>query len=79
MKVSNSECLEVSSSNNRNRRGKWRSERKLGLDPKKEEGMVKVLYGLDEEIVFNTVEEANIFTIGLTALGRGFSMQKVEE
>ena len=41
--------------------------------------MVKVLYGLDEEIVFNTVEEANIFTIGLTALGRGFSMQKIGE
>lgn len=41
--------------------------------------MVKVLYGLDNEIVFDTVEEASIFTVGLTALGRGFSMQKVED
>ena len=49
-----------------------------GWTPKRR-SMVKVLYGLDEEITFNTVEEANIFTIGLTALGRGFSMQKVEQ
>lgn len=41
--------------------------------------MVKVLYGLDDEIIFETIEQANIFTVGLTALGRSFSMQKVEK
>lgn len=39
----------------------------------------EVLYDLDKKAVFDDFNVANIFTLGLTALGISFSINKVKE
>ena len=39
--------------------------------------MYKITYGLDDSITFEQLEQATIFTLGLTAKGESFMMEKI--
>lgn len=39
----------------------------------------KVLYGLDEEIILNTLDQMAIFTAGLMVKGNTYSVARIED